>query len=58
MLDEALAIEEDRAKLKRKWVSRMARVLPPRLLVRYFQLENKLQAMVSADLARQIPLAP
>lgn len=58
MLDEALAIEEDRAKLKRKWVKRMARALPPRQLVRYFQLENKFQAVVTADLARQIPLAP
>ncbi len=58
MLDEALSIEEDRAKLKRKWVKRMARALPPRHLVRYFQLENKFQAVVTADLARQIPLAP
>jgi hypothetical protein len=58
MLDEALRIEEDRARLKRKWVRRMEGVLPPRMLVRYFQLENKLQAMVSADLARQIPLVP
>ena len=58
MLDEALRLDEDRAKLKRKWVERMARVLPPRHLVRYFQLENKFQAVVTADLARQIPLAP
>jgi len=58
MLDEALSIEEDRAKLKRQWVKRMAKALPPRQLVRYFQLENKFQAVVSADLARQIPLVP
>ncbi len=58
MLDEALSIGEDRATLKRKWVKRMARALPPRQLVRYFQLENKFQAVVSADLARQIPLVP
>ncbi len=58
MLDEALSIEEDRAMLKRRWVKRMARALPPRQLVRYFQLENKFQAIVSADLARQIPLVP
>lgn len=58
MLDEALRIDEDRAKLKRKWVGRMARALPPRHLVRYFQLENKFEAIVAADLARQIPLVP
>ena len=58
MLDEALGIDEDRAKLKRQWVKRMAQALPPRHLVRYFQLENKFQAVVAADLARQIPLVP
>ena len=58
MLDEALSIDEDRAKLKRQWVKRMAKALPPRSLVRYFQLENKFEAIVAADLARQIPLVP
>jgi hypothetical protein len=58
MLDEALLIDEDRARLKRKWVGRMAKALPPRQLVRYFQLENKFEAIVAADLARQIPLVP
>ena len=58
MLDEALQIDEDRVKLTRRWVERMTPVLPPRLLVRYFQLENKFQAIVAADLARQIPLVP
>jgi len=58
MLDEALQIDEDRVKLTRRWVDRMTPVLPPRLLVRYFQLENKFQAIVAADLARQIPLVP
>jgi DNA repair photolyase len=58
MIDEALRIEEDRVKLKRRWLKRMEPVLPPRLLARYFQLENKFQAVVAADLARQIPLVP
>jgi len=56
MVYEALQIEEDRVKLKRRWLKRMESVLPPRLLARYFQLENKFQAVVAADLARQIPL--
>lgn len=58
MLDQALQIDEDRVKLTRSWVTRMEKALPPRLLVRYFQLENKFQAVVAADLARQIPLVP
>ncbi|MCG6921962.1 MAG: hypothetical protein LJF15_12890 [Acidobacteria bacterium] len=58
MIDEALSIEEDRVKLKRSWIKRMEPALPPRMLARYFQLENKFQAIVAADLARQIPLVP
>jgi hypothetical protein len=58
MIDEALSIEEDRVQLKRRWLKRMEPVLPPRMLARYFQLENKFQAVVAADLARQIPLVP
>lgn len=58
LLDESLLISEDRAKLMRKWAKRMDKALPPRLLVRYFQLENKFHAIVAADLAHQIPLVP
>jgi hypothetical protein len=58
MINEALQIEEDRIKLKRRWLKRMEHVLPPRLLARYFQIENKFQAVVAADLAQQIPLLP
>ena len=58
LLDESISIEEDRAKLMRQWVKRMEKVLPPRLLARYFQLEHKFHAIVAADLARQIPLVP
>ena len=58
LLDQSLAIDEDRARLMRTWAKRMDGVLPPRLLVRYFQLEHKFHAIVAADLARQIPLVP
>jgi len=33
-------------------------VLPPRKLMRYFQIEHKLDAEVRADISRQIPLTP
>ena len=58
LVDELLSIHEDRAKLMRKWARRMADVLPPRLLLRYFQLEHRFHTLVSADLTRQVPLAP
>jgi Spy/CpxP family protein refolding chaperone len=58
LVDELLTIHEDRAKLMRKWARRMGGVLPPRFLLRYFQIEHRYHTLVAADLARQIPLAP
>jgi len=58
MLDEMIRLDEERAKLHRRWVDRMAKALPPRKLARYFQIENRLEAIVRADLTRQIPLVP
>jgi len=58
MLDEMVKIDEDLAKLRRRYVDKMARALPARKLARYFQIENKLDAIVRADITRQIPLVP
>jgi hypothetical protein len=58
MLDEALKIDDERLRLRRSWLSRMSKAIPPRKLVRFFQIENKLDSLVRADVARQIPLFP
>jgi hypothetical protein len=53
-----VGIEEERLRLRRSWIARMGKALPPRKLARYFQLESKLEAVVRADLAQQILLVP
>jgi Spy/CpxP family protein refolding chaperone len=58
MLAEALEVDESRLKLRRDFADRMGKAIPPRKLVRFFQIENKLDSVVRADLSRQIPLAP
>ena len=58
MLAEALAVDEDRLKLRREFMDRMGKAIPPRKLVRFFQIENKLDSVVRADISKQIPLAP
>jgi hypothetical protein len=58
MVDEGLKIEEARVKLRRSYMDRMAKAIPPRKLARFYQIENKLDAVVRADIAKQIPLAP
>ena len=56
LLDEFLLIEADRLKLRQAYVSRFRKALPDTKVGRYYQLENKIHAVVSYDLARLIPL--
>jgi Spy/CpxP family protein refolding chaperone len=58
MLAEALAVDEGRLKLRREFMDRMGKTIPPRKLVRFFQIENKLDSVVRADISKQIPLIP
>ena len=36
----------------------MVKAIPPRKVARFYQIDNKLDSVVRADLAKQIPLAP
>ena len=56
LLNEFLTIEADRLKLRETYVPRFRKALPDTKVGRYYQLENKIHAVVSYDLARLIPL--
>ncbi len=58
MTSEALKIDEERARLRSAWYDRMGKAIAPRKLARLYQIENKLDSVVRADIARQIPLTP
>jgi hypothetical protein len=58
MVEEALQVEEGKVRLRRAYLGRMAKAIPPRKLVRFYQIDNKLDAVVRADVSKQIPLAP
>lgn len=57
MLNEYLGIERDRTSVKAKYVPRFRSVMPAKKVARFFQVDNKLDAVMSAELARMIPLA-
>jgi hypothetical protein len=57
MLAEALQVDEGRLKLRRSYLDRMGKVIPSRKLVRFYQIDNKLDSVVRADISKQIPLA-
>ena len=56
MLEELLAIQEEKLHVKKSFVKEFKKILPPKKLVRYFQLENKIEAAISYEMASQIPL--
>ena len=57
MLDDYLGIEKARTGVKGKYLSKFRKVLPGRKVARFFQIDNKLDAVMQADLAANIPLA-
>ncbi len=57
LLDDYVSIEKSRTGVKSKYLSKFRRVLPGRKVARFFQIDNKLDAVISADLAASIPLA-
>lgn len=57
LLDEALSAYEAEIKLKRVYAMKIGKVLPAAKTARYIQMENKIRAILNAELANQIPLA-
>jgi hypothetical protein len=56
LLSEHLSIEDAAHRLKRSYVDRFALVLPPKKVARFYQIDNKLDAVLRAELAKDIPL--
>ena len=56
MLGDYFDIQSDKLKIQEKYVSRFKRVLPSMLVARFYQIENKLDAIVAFDLARSVPV--
>jgi hypothetical protein len=56
IVDEHLALERDRAALLQSYRQRFGSVLPPMKVARYYQIENKIRAIVNYELAKGIPM--
>ncbi len=56
LMDEYMAIETDRLKIRQSYLPRFREVLPEMKVLRFYQLENKIQAVVNYELAANIPL--
>lgn len=51
-----LAVEEDRAKVRRTYFTDFTKVLPGKKAARFYQIENKMDAIIRYDLAKEIPV--
>ena len=56
LLDEYMTIEVLGPKLRQAYLPKFRKVLPEVKVVRYYQIENKIQAALIYELARSIPL--
>jgi hypothetical protein len=56
LLDEFLQVKEAKVQLQYLYVARFRQILPGRSVARLFQLEQKLDAAIEADLADVVPL--
>jgi len=54
--EEYLAVEEDRASIRRKYFGEFTKILPGKKAARFYQIENKMNAVIRYDLAREIPV--
>ena len=56
LADDWLSAEGDRVKVRRDYLPEFAKVLPGKKVVRFYQIENKMDAVLRYDLAAQIPV--
>ncbi len=56
LLDEYMTIEGLRVKLRQAYLPKFRAALPEKKVVRYYQIENKIHAVLNYELAKSIPL--
>ena len=54
--NEVMDFKTQSVKLEKKYYKKFKKILPAAKAAKYFQAENKIQAMVAASLAEQIPM--
>ena len=57
IMNEYLSVERAKTSVKSKYVSRFQKILPARKVMRFFQADNKLDAVITAELTSIVPLA-
>ena len=56
-LDEVMAIQQARLDVQRNFVPKFRDAIPQVKVTRFFQIDNKIQALIQCDIAQLVPLA-
>ena len=56
LVNDYLAIDADRVKVRQTYLPEFTKALPGRTLARFYQLENKMDAVVRYEMAADIPV--
>jgi len=56
LVSDYMKVQDDLLKNRKKYLKKFKRVLEPKTLARFYQIENKLDAVANLNMARGIPL--
>ena len=56
IVDDYLATQADHVKLLQSYLPKLRQALPEKKVVRFYQIENKIEAVINYELATDIPL--
>lgn len=56
-LDEVMQVAQDRIDVQKRFIPKFRAALPGITVTRFFQIDNKLHALVQAQIAQMVPLA-
>ena len=57
-LDEVIAIQQARLDVQKEFIPQFQAVIPQVKVTRFYQIDNKIQALIQCDIAQLVPLAP
>ena len=56
LVNDSMKVQDDLLKVRKKYLKKLKKVLPPKTLARFYQIENKLDAVSNVTMAQGIPL--
>ncbi len=56
LVNDSMKVQEDLLKVRKRYLKKLKKVLPPKTLARFYQIENKLDAVSNVTMAQGIPL--